>query len=168
MAGKGTDRLSAEHEAKLRRYDVQFHGAGNEGEHQPGPLVARFRDLGGLEEGQLVAGLWRDLSPHFHKLLLAFAESLVAAMSRAQGWEAGDGQLSKVMGEVRRAMSVTVARANAHCLLERLSHLEAGAGVAARRRQDTLRLEERQRQDRQAFGLAWQARGSIRVGRAFI
>ena len=80
----------------------------------------------------------------------------------------GRGQLSKVLGEVRRAMSVTVARANAHCLLERLSHLEAGAGVAARRRQDTLRLEERQRQDRQAFDLAWQARGSIRVGRAFI
>ena len=161
-------RLSAEYEAKLRRYDVQFHGAGREGDLQPGPLVARFRDLGGLEEGQLVAGPWGDLSPHFHKLLLAFAESRVAAMSRAQGWEAGDGQLGKVMGEVRRAMSVTVVRANAHCLLDRLSQMGAGAGAAARRRQDTLRLEEQRRQDRQAFDLAWQARGSNRVGRAFV
>ena len=109
-----------------------------------------------------------DLSPHFHKLLLAFAESRVAAMSRAQGWEAGDGQLGKVMGEVRRAMSVTVVRANAHCLLERLSQLGTGAGAAARRRQDTLRLEERRQQDRQAFDLAWKARGSNRVGRAFV
>ena len=99
---------------------------------------------------------------------VAFAESRVAATSRAQGWEAGDGQLGMVMGEVRRAMSVTVVRANAHCLLERLSQLGAGAGAAARRRQDTLRLEERRRQDRQAFDLAWQARGSNRVGRAFI
>ena len=89
-------------------------------------------------------------------------------MSRAQGWEAGDGQLGKVMGEVRRAMSVTVVRANAHCLLERLSQLGAGAGAAARRRQVTLRLEERRRQDRQAFDLAWQARGASRVGRAFV
>ena len=98
VAGKGTDRraarLGAEYEAKLRRYDIQFHGAGRQGELQPGPLVARFRDLGGLDEGQLVAGPWGDLSPHFHKLLRAFAESRVAAMSRAQGWEAawqGDG-----------------------------------------------------------------------------
>ena len=172
VAGKGTDRraarLGAEYEAKLRRYDIQFHGAGRQGELQPGPLVARFRDLGGLDEGQLVAGPWGDLSPHFHKLLRAFAESRVAAMSRAQGWEAGDGQLGKVMGEVRRAMSVTVVRANAHCLLERLSQLGAGAGAAARRRQDTLRLEERRRQDRQAFDLAWQARGPSRMGRAFV
>ena len=91
-------------------------------------MVARFRDLGGLDEGQLVAGPWGDLSPYFHKLLLAFAESWVAAMSRAQGWEAGDGMLGKVMGEVRRAMSLTVVRANAHCLLERLSQL--GSGVS--------------------------------------
>ena len=76
--------------------------------------------------------------------------------------------LGKVMGEVRRAMSETVVRANAHCLLERLSQLGTGAGAAARRREDTLRLEERRRQDRQAFDLAWQARGSSRVGRAFI
>ena len=51
--------------------------------------------------------------------------------------------LGKVMGEVRRAMSETVVRANAHCLLERLSQLGTGAGAAARRREDTLRLEER-------------------------
>jgi hypothetical protein len=28
----------------------------------------------------------------------------VAAASRAQGWEAGPGQLGKVMGEIRRAL----------------------------------------------------------------
>ena len=100
--------------------------------------MARFRDIGGLEEGQLVAGPLGDLSPHFHKLLLAFAESRVETMSRAQEWEAGEGQLGKVMGEVQRAMSVTAVRANAHCLLERLSQLGAGAEAAARRCQDTL------------------------------
>ena len=58
-------------------------------EPPPGPLLARFRNLGGLSEGQLVAGPWGDLSPHFHQLLKLFAESRVAAMGRAQGREAG-------------------------------------------------------------------------------
>ena len=97
-----------------------------------------------------------------------FAESRVAALSRSQGWEAGPGQLGKIMGDIRRALSVTIARANAMCLLERLSQLGPGAGAAAKRRQVALQLEERRRQDRQAFDLAWQARGASRVGRAFV
>ena len=143
VEGKGTERraakLEAEYEAKLHRYDVQFHGAAREAGragNAPGPLVRRFRDLSGLGEGRLVAGPWGDISPDFHKLLLAFAESRVAAMSRAQGWEAGPGQLGKVTGEIRRAMSVTIVRANALCLLKQLSELGLGAGAAARRRQE--------------------------------
>ena len=176
IKGKGTSRRAArlnhEYEMKLHDYDVRFHGAtqrrAGQLEPAPGPLVARFRDLGGLEDGQLVAGPWGDLSPDLHKLLLVFAESQVAAMSRAQGWEAGPGQLGKVMGEVRRALSVTVVRANALCLMERLSQLGPGAGAAAKRRHGALQLEERRRQERQAFDLTWQGRGSSRVGRAFI
>ena len=176
VQGKGTDRraakLPAEYEAKLRGYDVRFHGAQprvqGEQEPPPGPLVARFRGLGGLEEGQLVVGPWGDLSPQLHQLLLIFAESRMAALSRAQGWEASDGQLGKVVGKIRRSMSVTAVRANAMCLLERLSQLGPGAGAAARRRAGALQLEERRRQDRQAFDLAWRERGASRVGRAFV
>ena len=176
MAGKGVgrraDKLTAEYEAKLRNYDERFHAAQprqrGQPEPQPGPLLTRFRGLGGLEEGQLVAGPWGDISPHLHQLLQTFAESRVAAMSRAQGWEAGPGQLGKVMGDTRRALSVTIVRANALCLLERLSQLGPGAGAAAKRRQAALRQEERRRQDRQAFDLAWRARGASRVGRAYV
>ena len=107
VAGKGTSRragrLTAEYESKLRDFDVRFHGArprrAGEPEPVPGPLLARFRGLGGLEEGELVAGPWGDISPHFHQLILSFAESRVAALSRSQGWEAGPGQLGKVVGD---------------------------------------------------------------------
>ena len=92
-----------------------------------------------------MAGPWGDISPHMHKLLLAFAESRVAAMSRAQGWGAGPGQLGKVIGDTRRALSVTIVRANALCLLERLSQLGPGARDAAKRRQCALQQEERRR-----------------------
>jgi hypothetical protein len=176
VAGKGTTRrarkLTSEYEAILRGYDVRFHGAAplveGEPEPAPGPLVTRFRGFGALTEGQLVAGPWGDLSPHLHQLLRTFAESRVAATGRAQGWEAGPGLLGKLMGEVRRAMSVVVVRAQAVCLLERLAHLGPGAGAAAKRRAVTLRLEEGRRREREAFALAQQARGASRVGRAFV
>ena len=97
-----------------------------------------------------------------------FAESRVVAASRAQGWEAGPGQLGKVMGKIRRALSVTVVRANAYRLLEHLGHLGPGAGAAAKRREGALRQEEKRRQNRQAFDLAWQSTGSCWVGRAVV
>ena len=73
-----------------------------------------------------MAGPWGDLSPHLHQLLKLFAESRVAAMGRAQGREAGEGMLGKVMGEIRRAFSVAVVRSQALCLFERLSQLGPG------------------------------------------
>ena len=72
------------------------------------------------------------------------------------------------MGEIRRALSVTVVRANTFCLLEQLAHLGPGAGTAAKRREGALRQEEKRHQDRQAFDMAWQSRGSSWVGRAFV
>ena len=65
-------------------------------------------------------------------------------------------------------MSLVVVRAQAMCLLERLSHLGPGAGPAAKRREGTLRQEEWRRRERQAFVLAQQARGVSRLGRAFV
>ena len=164
--------MTKEYERVLRGYDVRFHGAQplvqGQPEPAPGPLLARFRGYGALSEGQLVAGPWGDLSPHLHQLLKLFAESRVAAMGRAQGREAGDGMLGKVMGEIRRSFSVAVVRSQALCLFERLSQLGPGARAAAQRRQQTLGLEERRRRERQAFALAYQGRGLGRVGRAFI
>ena len=138
---------------------MRFHGAQpwasrEQGQPRPeeppsGPLLLRFRRLGGLCQGQLVAGPWGDCSPHLHQLLRTFAEERVAAEGRATGVVPGPGALGQVMGEVRRAMSVTVVRAQQVCLLERLSFLAPGARAAVRRRQTTLRLLERRRREAQ-------------------
>ena len=177
-AGKGTDRraarLTAEYEQKLRSLDTQYLGAAPAQQGMPhpppGPLLTRFRRMGGLEDGgRLVAGPWGDLSSDFHHLLRTFAESRCAALARAAGWEdGGEGMLGKVMGEVRRSASVVVVRSQALCLLERLAHLGPGARGAAQRRQETLRLEERRRREAQAYMLAHERRGLNRVGRAFV
>merc|ERR1719500_540704 len=92
-------------------------------------------------------------SGQFTQLLAPHCSTVVAS-------DVSKAMLGKVMGDTRRALSVTIVRANALCLLERLSQLGPGAGAAAKRRQVAVRLEERRRQDRQAFDLAWQARGA--------
>ena len=180
--GKGTERrarkLTKEYEDILRGYDVRFHaaqplaprprGQPKPPEPAPGPLLSRFRGYGSLSQGQLVAGPWGDLSPHFHCLLKLCAEQRVSALGRATGEVQGPGQLGKFVGEIRRAASVCVVRAQAVCLLERLAFLGPGARAAADRRQGNLRLVERRRREAQAYQLAFQARGLGREGRAFV
>ena len=49
--------------------DVRFLGApAGQSRSAPhnGPLVSRFRALGGVEQGKLVAGPWGDLTSGFH------------------------------------------------------------------------------------------------------
>ena len=118
----------------------------------------------------LVAGPWGDLSQDFHALLGVFAKSRAEATARSKGREggAGAGELGKVMGEVRRAMSVQVVRSQALCLLERLSQLGPGARAAGERRKMVQKVEEVRRRQAQAYRLAHRNRGLCRVGRAFI
>ena len=92
-AGKGADRradrLPSEYEKTLRDLDVRFLGAAPSRRGQPeppaGPLLSRFRNLGGLDEGKLVAGTWGDMSSDLHQLLRIFAETRCAKMDRAAG-----------------------------------------------------------------------------------
>ena len=95
--GKGADRrvkkLNHEYEEVLREIDVRFHGAQSwpprqQGQPRPdeppaGPLLSRFRGMGGLCQGQLVAGPWGDCSLHLHQLLRYFAEKRVTAGSNS-------------------------------------------------------------------------------------
>ena len=103
-------------------------------------------------------------------LLKNFAESRAEASARATGREGGAsaGELGKVMGEVRRAMSVVVVRSQALCLLERLSQLRPGAHAAGERRKLVLRLEEERRRQTDLYRLAHINRGLSRTGRAFV
>ena len=67
-----------------------------------------------------------------------------------------------VMGEVRRAASVMVVRAQAVCLLERQAFLGPGARAAAGRRRATLHLERSR--EAQAYHQAFIRRGLGREG----
>ena len=132
-----------------------------------GPLVQRLRSF---PMQKLVAGPWGDLSQDFHIMLSSFAKSRAEASARSKGREggAGAGELGKIMGEIRRAMSVQVVRSQALCLLERLSHLGPGARAAGERRKVVQRIEEAMKRQAQAYRLAHRNRGLCIVGRAFV
>ena len=169
VAGKGTDKraglISKEYEDKLRRYDVMYHGASplvrGQPEPAPGPLLQCLRSF---PMQKLV------LSQDFHLLLNVFARSRAEASARSKGREggAGAGELGKLMGEVRRAMSVQVVRSQALCLLERLAQLGPGARAAGERRRVVQRIEETRKRQAQSYSLAHRNRGLCRVGRAFV
>ena len=69
---------------------------------------------------------------------------------------------------MRRATSVTVVRAQALCLLERLTYLSLGARGAVERRRLAERLQERRTRESQAYILSHLNRGLNRVGRTFV
>ena len=138
--GTGVERRAATlapyYRRGLAKYDRQFHGTVGD---EKGPLVTKLESYGKLEG--LVVGPWGNGSHDLHSLVRTLAETKVAARSRARGWEGSDQELGLVMGEIRRALSLDFVRAQALCLLTRLTYLGDGAGGAARRREQVA-LEE--------------------------
>jgi hypothetical protein len=53
-------------------------------------------------------------------------------------------------------------------LLDRLAQLGNGAVSAAKRRQISLELEFRRRQEAEGLALTWASRGCSRLGRAYV
>ena len=173
--GKATDKRAAliggEYERKLRKYDVRYHDAEphirGQPEPPPGPLVRRFRSF---PLKTLVAGSFGDLSTDLHELIRDLAVQRAESSARANGRAGGAsaGQLGKITGEIRRAMSIVVVRSQALFLLERLEQLKPGAKTASERRRVALRLEESRRRQAESYRLTQCNRGLSRLGRAFI
>ena len=167
VQGTGVDRraatLASYYRRELAKYDRQFHGTVGE---EKGPLVTRLESFGKLEG--LVVGPWGNGSKDLHSLVRTLAETKVAARSRARGWQGSDEELGLVMGEIRRALSLDFIRAQALCLLTRLTYLGDGAGSAAQRREQvTWQEEERRRVQRAHYEAHIRGRGVPRAGEIF-
>ena len=91
-------------------------------------LLERLAQLG---QGERAAGERRKVVQRIEEIrkrqaqAYRLSKSRAEATARSKGREggAGAGELGKVIGEVRRAMSVQVVRSQALCLLERMSQL---------------------------------------------
>ena len=167
MPGTGVERRAATlapyYRRELAKYDRRFH---NTREGDVGPLVSLLQSFGKLEG--LVVGPWGNGSSDLHSLVRTLAESRVAHRVRARGQQASDHELGVVMGEVRRALSLDFVRAQALCLLSRLTFLGEGARAAAGRRQQATREEEERRRVQLAHYWAHvRGRGVPRAGEVY-
>ena len=166
--GTGVERrartLAPYYKRELAKYDRRFHGTAA---GETGPLVNLLQTFGKLEA--LVVGPWGNASKDLHDLVRTLAERRVEALARARGWEASDGELGLVLGQIRRILSLTFVKAQALCLRARLANLGDGARAAAERRQQAGREEEWRRREALAhFHAHIRGRGVARAGEVFV
>ena len=119
---------------------------------------------------RLVFGACGEASEDVHTLV----HELASARLRHQQLLAGRGlrkrrteeaELSMLVGQVRRGLSVEAVRSQARCLLQRLSGLGAGAQAAAQRRSWADWEEQRRGRERAAHLLCLsQGHGPLRRG----
>ena len=97
-------------------------------------------------------GFFSEGSEDVHNLLQSMAESRVACVDllRGQGQAISREEISGVIGQFRRRLSVATVRATYNCLLTRLSLVGDGARQALDRRQWRQREEGLMRRERQA------------------
>ncbi len=165
---KAVDRrarlLAGEYRRKVVTIDQQVLGTNRD---QVGPLQRRLESFGELQG--LVVGAFGEGSEDLHSLVQTLGESRLRAQGLAQGREGSDAELGVIIGQIRRTLSTTAVRAQALCLLSRLSHMGDGARMAAKRRGWARREDERMRAERRAqWVVNVMGRGIIRRGQFLV
>ena len=107
----------------------------------------KLRQFGEIQG--LVVGAFGEGSEDLHSLVQTIAESKVTAMGLSRGRQGTEAEVGVVVGQVRRMISTASVRAQAQCLLTRMSSVGEGVGQAAKRRQWAAAEEERMRKERQ-------------------
>ena len=83
-------------------------------------------------------------------MVQAITLSRLAAVGLARGQPGSEGELSLIVGQVRRRISVAAIKAKSNCLLTRLGLVGQEARHAADRRGWRMREEEMMRREREA------------------
>ena len=137
--------LQGEYVKKAKDIDRNYVGV----QEGVGPVERRLQQFG--EVRGLVMGAFAEASEDMHNLLQEMAESRVAAVDLQASQGSGEREdISVVIGQLRRRLSVATIRANINCLLTRLSLVGEGTRQAMKRRQWQKREETHMRQEKLA------------------
>ena len=121
-----------------------------------GKVEAKLISLGSVKG--IVCGQWGEVSEDLHALLHAMAVSRVRVAGPSTGRRGTErsekGEMSVVMGHLRRTLGVATIKAQCLSLLGRLDGLGPGAAAARNRRQQALDLERQWRLQQQAHALS--------------
>ena len=127
-----------------------------------GRVEAKLLSLGNIRG--IVCGNWGEVSEDTHALLHIMAKNRVRVAGPSTGRKgilrSEEGEMSMVMGHLRRTLGVATIKAQCLSLLGRVESLGPGSSAAASRRRQTAELERQFRLQREAHSL------SVRQGRA--
>ena len=153
--------LSGEYRRKAKDVDRLYVGTP---EGEVGPVQRKLEEYGDLQG--LVVGAFGEGSEDLHHLVQVLAESRVVAVGLARGRPETEVEMGMVVGQIRRRMSVCIKKAQAECLLARLSLIGDGVVQADKRRQWVAKEDENMRRERAASWFC-QYRGTriLRKGR---
>ena len=135
--------LQGEYRKKAKDTDRKYGGTE---EGVIGPVENKLRQFGEIQG--LVVGAFGEGSEDLHSLVQTIAESKVTAMGLSRGRQGTEAEVGVVVGQVRRMISTASVRAQAQCLLTRMSSVGEGVGQAAKRRQWAIQEDERMKQER--------------------
>ena len=138
--------LPHEYEAKLAKLDQQLHGTG---QGVRGPLVSRLHSYPRLQG--LVVGVLGEVSRDLHQLVGLFAACRGKCMEESTGCATSAGEMSLIIGQIRRKLSTAFTWANALCTLHRVASVCPGSQAASQRREWALREEEAMKRERRAY-----------------
>ena len=156
--------LPGEYLRKARVMDRQYGGVP---EDAVGPVEGKLASFPPLQS--LVFGAFNEASPDVHKLVHVVASARLqheqelqddGAVARRRRMSAEAG-LAILTGQVRRTLSLEVARAQARLLLDRVQVLGRGAGEAAVRRRWQEGEERRMAKEQRAHHLSLQLGRSV-------
>ena len=120
---KRAKMLQAEYRKKAKDTDRKYGGTE---EGIIGPVENKLRQYGDIQG--LVVGAFGEGSEDLHSLVQTIAESKVTTMGLSRGREGTEAELGIVVGQVRRMLSTASVRAQAQCLLTRMSSVGEGGG----------------------------------------
>ena len=137
--------LNSEYLDKAKLVDRQY---GEVQEGTVGPVQRKLESFGEIKG--LVFGAFGEGSEDVHTLVQSLATSRARTVALQRGRECSEGELAVIVGEVRRRLSVAAVKAQADCLLNRMSSIGQGAVAAGKRRQWARWEEEMWRQAQMA------------------
>ena len=151
---RAVDRRSGELMGEYRRKAENVDRLLGEQEGGMGRLRRRLDQFGQLIG--IVIGLFNEASDDTHQLLDTMADARVRKLARATGlsYEQQAAEKGRVQGELRVQLSLASLRAGMACMLDRCHQIGETAGLCAKRREASWRVEEEMRRVRQAQHVA--------------
>ena len=115
-----------------------------------GPVERRLDEFGTITG--LCFGAFGEASQDVHNLVQTMAESRLKFQAEAEGRPGGgsDQELGLIVGQIRRALSMSAMKAQVECLLNRIQQAGSGNKQLAKKREWTLVQDERMKREKNA------------------